>query len=193
LSLRDSYFDHQTKSKALNMETSHFSTLVKDYIRYNYWANKTLIDFLRTKPAEQLEAIIPSSFPSIRHTIDHIMQTERFWLSVLTKKPIVTERTIFQGNLDELVDTFLETSEELLTYGENLSEDELVEEVIFTSPWVNSVSPRYQFIQHALNHSTYHRGQIITIGRNLGFSDAPMTDYNFFLVMRSASEKAIAS
>jgi uncharacterized damage-inducible protein DinB len=31
-----------------------------------------------------------------------------------------------------------------------------------------------------MNHSTYHRGQIITIGRNLGFTDAPMTDYNFY-------------
>jgi uncharacterized damage-inducible protein DinB len=170
------------------METSHFSTLVKDYIRYNYWANKSLIDFLRTKPADQWEAIVPSSFPSIRHTLDHIMQTERFWLSVITKKPIVAERTIFQGTLDELVDTFLETSEEFLSYVESLNDMELIEEVVFTSPWVNSTSPRYQFIHHALNHSTYHRGQIITIGRNLGFTDAPMTDYNFFLVMRGAHQ-----
>jgi uncharacterized damage-inducible protein DinB len=174
------------------METSHFSTLIKDFVRYNNWANKCLIDFLRTKPSVQLEQIVPSSFPSIRHTIDHIMQTERFWLSVLTEKPRAAERTIFQGTLDDLVDTFLETSEELLTYVESLSDAELVEEVVFTSPWVNSTSPRYQFIHHALNHSTYHRGQIITIGRNLGFTDAPMTDYNFFLVMRSQNQVVAA-
>jgi uncharacterized damage-inducible protein DinB len=36
---------------------------------------------------------------------------------------------------------------------------------------------------HCMNHSTYHRGQIVTMGRNLGFTDAPMTDYNFYNVM----------
>ena len=167
------------------METTHFSSLVKDFTRYNYWANKRFVDFLLTKPAEQWETTVPSSFSSIRHTIDHIMQTERFWLSVISKKPIVAERTIFQGSLTELVDTFLETSEEFLIFVENLTDNELIEEVVFTSPWAESVSSRYQFIQHALNHSTYHRGQIITIGRNLGFNDAPMTDYNFFLVTRN--------
>jgi len=33
-----------------------------------------------------------------------------------------------------------------------------------------------------MSHSTYHRGQIITIGRNLGMTDAPMTDFNFYLL-----------
>jgi uncharacterized damage-inducible protein DinB len=53
--------------------------------------------------------------------------------------------------------------------------------VFFTSPWAEATRGRFDFIQHAMNHSTYHRGQLVTIGRNLGYIDAPMTDYNFYL------------
>ncbi|MFB6801427.1 DinB family protein [Peribacillus butanolivorans] len=36
-----------------------------------------------------------------------------------------------------------------------------------------------------MNHSTYHRGQIITIGRNVGLTDAPMTDFNIYNFLES--------
>ena len=48
-------------------------------------------------------------------------------------------------------------------------------------PWAEATRGRFDFIQHAMIHSTYHRGQLITIGRHLGYVDAPMTDYNFYL------------
>ncbi|WP_366512826.1 DinB family protein [Kordia sp.] len=31
-----------------------------------------------------------------------------------------------------------------------------------------------------MNHSTYHRGQIVTMGHQLGFTKAPFTDLFFF-------------
>lgn len=40
--------------------------------------------------------------------------------------------------------------------------------------------PRYEFLHHCLNHSTYHRGQVVTIGRNVSLCDAPMTDFNYY-------------
>lgn len=45
---------------------------------------------------------------------------------------------------------------------------------------VNETHPRFEFILQIVNHSTYHRGQIITIGRNVGLIDAPMTDFNVY-------------
>jgi uncharacterized damage-inducible protein DinB len=32
-------------------------------------------------------------------------------------------------------------------------------------------------IHHVMNHSTYHRGQLVTMGRELGFMDPPKTDF----------------
>jgi uncharacterized damage-inducible protein DinB len=43
--------------------------------------------------------------------------------------------------------------------------------------------PRFEMIQQVTMHSVYHRGQIITIGRQLGFTDAQNTDYMYYLLM----------
>jgi uncharacterized damage-inducible protein DinB len=80
-----------------------------------------------------------------------------------------------------LIESLVETSAEFLSYVSTLTEEQIQEEVFFTSPWAEATRGRFDFIQHAMNHSTYHRGQLVTIGRNLGYIDAPMTDYNFYL------------
>ncbi len=48
------------------------------------------------------------------------------------------------------------------------------------TPLGKRLPPLVQYGLHVFNHSTYHRGQIVTIGRGLGYKDAPMTDYNFY-------------
>jgi uncharacterized damage-inducible protein DinB len=40
---------------------------------------------------------------------------------------------------------------------------------------------RFEMLQQCFNHGTYHRGQIVTLGRNLKITDAPATDYFFYL------------
>jgi uncharacterized damage-inducible protein DinB len=42
--------------------------------------------------------------------------------------------------------------------------------------------PRVELLQHCLNHSTYHRGQIVSIGHQVGLKDAPMTDYMYYVL-----------
>ncbi|MFN2424735.1 MAG: DinB family protein [Cryomorphaceae bacterium] len=32
-----------------------------------------------------------------------------------------------------------------------------------------------------MNHSTYHRGQLVTMGRQAGLSTPPQTDYIFYV------------
>jgi uncharacterized damage-inducible protein DinB len=158
--------------------------LIRKNADYNTWTARTLVAWLATKESHLIDQVVPSSFPSIRASLIHITQTERFWLDVLRKNP----PTFFTDELDsvstsELFDHFQKQAEELSAYIETLSEEGLLEEVSLDTPWVKGSRPRYEFLQHVVNHSTYHRGQIITIGRNLGFTDAPMTDFNYFNMM----------
>jgi uncharacterized damage-inducible protein DinB len=62
------------------------------------------------------------------------------------------------------------------------SEEELSKSILIESPWFTSHLPRYEYMQQVLTHGVYHRGQVVTMGRNLGFTDAPNTDYNFYNV-----------
>ena len=41
--------------------------------------------------------------------------------------------------------------------------------------------PVQQIIHHVMNHSTYHRGQITTLGRQADFGEIKSTDYTTYL------------
>jgi uncharacterized damage-inducible protein DinB len=155
--------------------------LMIDYARYNAWANETLINWLNAKPEEVLTQEVPSSFSSIIKTFNHILAVQEFWLAVIQEEPQVAPRYIAQTfDIDEIKTTLLAQSKAMAEYIAALSEDTLVAMVNLDAPWAKGTKPCYQFLQHVFNHSTYHRGQITTIGRNLGLTDAPMTDYNYY-------------
>lgn len=170
------------------MTTQHIASLSKDtaiaylmknYANYNLWANTTLVNWLKTKPATLLEQTVPSSFPSIKLTLLHIWQTERYWLSILKKEEQKTYDE-FNGNVEDTFKALLNTSAELCHYINDMTHDDVQAKTLIESPWFQCDFNNFEYIMHYANHSTYHRGQVITIGRSLGFSDAPMTDYNLY-------------
>lgn len=155
--------------------------LMKNYSNYNLWANATLVGWLRTKPEALVEQEVLSSFPSIKLTLLHIQVTERYWFSVLNKTEFQFESAEYQ-TLDDLYVGFLEQSVALADYVNAMNEEQLVDNTLVVNPWFQCDFQNFDYVMQVMNHGTYHRGQIITIGRNLGFTDAPMTDYNFYNV-----------
>lgn len=163
----------------------NLATLIADYAAYNLWANKQLVDWLKTKPAEALEREIPSSFSSVKQTLVHIWDTETWWLGTLRQtNPESNYGRVFEGEPEEVFEGLLAQSEDFAVYAQSLTETALQERCPFSIPYVGDfVRSRFELIQHCMNHSTYHRGQVVTIGRNVGLTDAPMTDFMFYLLM----------
>jgi len=159
--------------------TSPIVYLMKNYADYNLWANATLVNWLRTKPAEILAREVPSSFNTIKSTVVHIWHTQRYWLSVI-KRSEPEHFGEFTGTLDEAFTELVEHSDEFADYVKGMTASDLEGNNLVISPWFQSDFQNFEYIMQVMNHSTYHRGQIVTIGRNLGFTDAPMTDYNFY-------------
>lgn len=153
--------------------------LMKNYANYNLWANTTLVSWLKTKAVPVLEQEVPSSFPSIKLTLVHIWHTERYWLSILKKESPVTFNE-FTGTVQDVFDALLKTSRELAAIVHAMTDEKVQSRTLIESQWFRCDFRNFEYIMHLANHSTYHRGQVVTIGRNLGFTDAPMTDYNFY-------------
>jgi len=168
---------------SVNMEPptkeTAMAALMKNYANYNLWANSTLINWLKTKPVATLEQEVASSFPSIRLTLLHIWQTERYWLAIL-KNEEQPAYGAFTGNVQAVFDALLKTSGELARYINAMTDENVREKTLIESPWFRCNFRNFEYIVHYANHSTYHRGQVITMGRQLGFTDAPMTDYNLY-------------
>lgn len=158
------------------------ASLVQSYISYNAWANRRLADFLKTKPSELMDSEVLSSFPTIRLTLAHILETQDFWFRVLQQKHNEPKEE-FIGTAHELMDELVRNSEAFEAYANRLTEEEFQQPCYLATQWFEADKTRLEYIMHTMNHGTYHRGQIITIGRNLGFTDAPMTDYNYYILM----------
>lgn len=153
---------------------------MRNYAAYNSWAVTTLVNWLRTKAPEQMDAEVPSSFTSIRKTLVHILQTQQYWFSVISHTEF--ERAEFEGTIEDLFTEIMEHSRSVAQYVQEMTEDDLQDKTLVQNPWFECNISNFEYLIQFVNHGTYHRGQIITIGRNLGFTDAPMTDYNYYNV-----------
>ncbi|PSK87416.1 DinB family protein [Taibaiella chishuiensis] len=160
--------------------TTSLASLMQSYAHYNLWANTTLVNWLRSKDPATIEQEVASSFPSIKLTIVHIWQVQRYWLTILSKEEFVP--VDFKGDAEKAFTTLLEHSETLARYISEMTAEDISDKTLVVSPWFECNFENFEYIMQIMNHSTYHRGQIVTIGRNLGFTDAPMTDYNYYKI-----------
>lgn len=148
---------------------------ITNFVKYNHWANETLTAWLMGLDKDLLYKETPSSFPSIAATVQHLQESHRFWLCVIKSVPISMrgETSDAASNLRLL----LADSKAMLNDFGAYTEEELLTKV--SSP--DAIQSRYEFILHAINHNSYHRGQIVTICRRLGVThNIPPTDYDVF-------------
>ena len=157
--------------------------LMRNYADYHVWVTRQYIDWLSAKPQELLHKEIPSSFPSIIKTLNHIWATDEYWYSIIAETSDYAKRYYVEKlETGEVLKGVLNRAELLSQLIKSYSEEELEKRVKIVNQWFECELPKYEYIQHVINHGTYHRGQIVTIGRNIGITDAPMTDYNFYNV-----------
>lgn len=150
--------------------------------RYNVWANAKMIEFIKDAGEEKADRVQNSSFPSVRKTMYHIWDAETIWINRLMGKSFsYWPSRDFNGTLSEACDLFIKNSVNFVEYTEEKTETEFNSPVIYKSmegkEFSNIIS---QIIMHCMNHSTYHRGQIITMLRNADFIKLSSTDYITF-------------
>jgi uncharacterized damage-inducible protein DinB len=154
-------------------------TMLKRYATYNEWANAQMAAWLAQASDDMMEREIESSFPTLRQTVLHIWNAEYLWLQALKGLPTgdVPGKS-FEGNSAQLLEAWLKASAEFRAYVQAMSDDELR-----GSRDTGGKSPLAvaDIIQHCMNHSTYHRGQLITMGRQAGLENPPRTDFIYFV------------
>lgn len=159
-----------------------YEKLIKNLAAYNTWANHQIIEWLQNTPPELLSQKIPSSFSTLKSTFLHIWDAERFWLSFLQRKEFQTFRKEFNDTNSSFFEGINQQSLAFEIHVNSLTEADLNKDFTIDTPWLKGTQPCYIFIQHAFNHSTYHRGQLITIGRMLGLENPPNTDFSKFVM-----------
>lgn len=153
--------------------------LISNYGRYNHWANVQMAQWLQTLERTILYKETLSSFGSIDLTLQHMNNAQNFWFAIITEADTTKlDETIRLNDAGAIINDLLAGSQQMLTQFSEYTEEELLKQISST----DMTQSRYEFILHAINHNTYHRGQIVTMSRSLGVANnIPAMDYEVFL------------
>ncbi len=149
------------------------------YTSYNVWANKQLGNVALSLDDFKFDEEVSSSFSSIRKTFLHIWDAEYIWFSRIQDLPIgAIPSSFFTGSKEELIKQLLIASVAFDNIG--IHQDILSLERVFDYKMLTGNVNRskiYEAIIHCMNHSTYHRGQLVTLFRQAGVKTIPSTDF----------------
>jgi uncharacterized damage-inducible protein DinB len=143
---------------------------------FNRWANARVLDSVSKLTPEQFVRDLQSSHRSVRDTLAHILAAEWIWLErwkgvspnallIPTEFPtlesVVTRWAAVEGDYAEFIEGITDESlDEVITYTNTKGEE-----------WTY---PLGKMLQHVMNHSSYHRGQVVTMLRQLGAEVNPV-------------------
>ena len=183
-------------------------TDIRTLYAYNRWANERLFSALEKMSDHQFTVRVESSFPSIRETVFHILFAEWLWLkrwqgtsprSTLADPDVspATWSTLSPGGMPTMKE--LATLAELKSFAKSIEQERqeflrgLNEDVLHAPLQFSDMGgaayaePLVQLMQHLVNHGTYHRGQVITMQRQIGVQTVALDMLYFF---REEAEKA---
>lgn len=154
---------------------------------FNAWANQRTLDSCAALTHEQFTRDLGSSFKSVRDTLAHIYGAQWVWLERwhLRIPPALPSPADFP-DFETVKRRFAEIDRNLIDYAASLSADDLQRVLDYrTLAGTPNAQPLWQMLQHVANHSTYHRGQVTTLLRQLG-AKATATDMIYFYRERAA-------
>ena len=143
---------------------------MQELFAYNAWANRRCFAALEPLPADVYFRDLKSSHGGLHGTLCHIVWAEQLWLNRWLAQP---NPAVPQGrDLTTLAAarTRWEVIEaERAAFLAGLSERRL-DETMTVSPSTGGeyVHSFHEMLRHAIDHSSYHRGQLVTLLRQVG-------------------------
>ncbi|PYS40559.1 MAG: damage-inducible protein DinB [Acidobacteria bacterium] len=155
---------------------------IQQLYQYNKWANGIILNSVAPLRTEELTRHLGGSFPSLRDTLVHIMSAEWIWLR---RWKGVSPRAMLEAaefaDIDAVRARWSEIETEQMAFVQEVTNESLHEIITYTN--TRNQTWRYplgQMMQHLVNHSTYHRGQITNFLRQLG-AQPVATDFLIYL------------
>ncbi|MBW7888544.1 MAG: DinB family protein [Bacteroidetes bacterium] len=149
---------------------------------FESWANARIFSALDSFPAEKLYEDMKSSFGSIHGTLVHICAAKSVWIQRLNNeaaiKPLTTKDL---PKYDDVKGKIKKIEADYSKYISSLNYEKLNADIsLGNSRGEVSTQKIWMILQHIVNHSTYHRGQIITMIRQAGGTTTNTDLINFY-------------
>jgi uncharacterized damage-inducible protein DinB len=146
-------------------------------LAYTIWADRQILRALAEVAEGDLRRETGSSFGSVLGTMAHILGGEQLWLSRFLGVPLQEVPGIDSfPDYPALRASFEDFWPQLEFFLASLGEEQVGGDFTWTNTKGEThTAPFRQVLLHFVNHATYHRGQVVSQMRQLGYSP-PSTD-----------------
>lgn len=137
---------------------------------FNSWATNRIFEAVAQLPEEDYVRDMKSSHGSIHATLLHLVGAEKIWLSRWMGTPEASLHAGVQAEtLESLRTAWEKVGYETARFLGTMTDTKLQGTFTMTTSRGDTFSHTYwQAFQHVVDHSTYHRGQVVTMLRQLG-------------------------
>lgn len=139
-------------------------------LEYTEWANRRVVRMAATLTVDDFRRDLGSSHGGVRGTLAHMLGAEWIWLE--RWKGVSPTHGVDEGEFADIIalrTRWKAIEQHRRSWFENLDEGAVSKVIKYQNlkgkPFK---APLWQLLQHVCNHSTYHRGQVVTLLRQLG-------------------------
>ena len=143
---------------------------IKTLYKYNRWANHKVTAACSALDQAAFTRNLGNSFGSVRDTLVHMLWAEWIWLERwLGRSPKQPAAFNDYPNLAAIEKRWSEVEDGQQSFIAGITDASLTRRIGYDN--LSNQHWEYQLghmLQHVANHSTYHRGQVVTMLRQLG-------------------------
>jgi uncharacterized damage-inducible protein DinB len=165
---------------------------------FNTWATQRMFESTSVLSDEELTRDLKNSFPSVRDTLLHIVGAEWVWLTRWQgTSPSALPDTSAASTHSQIVRWWHEIDTDRQTFLTSLTPNALDGIIGYTNFAGQPLAfPLWQMLRHLVNHTSYHRGQITTMLKQLGHQPIATDMILFYqatqeLRLRTASKNTV--
>jgi len=153
--------------------------LLLQYANYSVWANTAIFNLIASLPETTQKAEVRSSFSSLYATVLHMLDAESIWWQRLKlQERIQRPSDDFAGDFNTLSKALLQQGKAWSGWIAAASLPQIEHQFKYQNSKRESFKqPVYEMLLHLFNHNSYHRGQLVTMLRQLGVENIPSTDF----------------
>jgi len=146
---------------------------IRLHISYSGWASRKLLDAALALSEEEQRRDFGVSHKSLLGTLEHIFFGDRIWFSR------VVDPKVLESN-ETLAIAWPQIQKRWEDWAAALTDEEIARDVDYKDLKGNQHrTPVWQIALHVVNHATLHRGQAMSLLRQLGVAPPP-TDLIFY-------------
>jgi uncharacterized damage-inducible protein DinB len=150
---------------------------LKILIEFHYWATRRVLKAVERLTADQFTKNLGNSFPSVRDTLAHLYGADWIWCSRWEgESPTAMPEPEMFPDISSLRTAWDEHEPRVRAMLKRFGDAGVDQPLEYVRNGVRQSQPFSQTLQHLVNHGSYHRGQVVTMLRQLGAEVPPSTD-----------------